>query len=1169
VGSTSANGHVGAIRSAVYDYLSRNLIPVPVAYRGKKPLGGENWNKVTVDTGYLDREFPETARRNCGLLWGTPGGLVDVDLDTMAAIAAGLILLPPTGWCYGRLSKPRSHWVYRPDRIPGKGQTKFEDLDGKSLVELRGQGTQSVVPPSVHEKGEPIEWDTYTSPADILLDDLHAAVESVAAAALIAQHWPAEGSRDDAALYLTGGLLRLGWEQERVDRFVLATATAAGDDEAGKRTGKAKQTAEKLKAGKIVAGWPKLAKLLGSRGQDVVARARHWLSTNCADSASEWPAPVPLSTDPSVPPFPVEILPDWIAEWATAQAVELQVLVDLPALLALGLVGGGVARKYIAVVREGFPEPVNMFVMAVLPSGERKSQTFRKACAPVQELQRQLREDARPVIAEAESEHRVAESRVKNLEGKLSKADDLAEKDLLREELKKAREELLKLEVPALPLLYTEDDTPAALKSELVKQGGRLMVATTEAKCLENITLYSDRPDFDVYLKGHAGDEINTGRISRGRESITDPALTCILSPQPGVIQGLAENEVLRGRGFLARWAYSIPESRVGFREIAARAVPKTVRARYAAIMTSVWKSTYGAGEFNEEVANVLTLDAEAEAEFRLFEAWVEPRLAPGAELSATAGWGNKLNGLCARLAAVLHVAEAAGCGLSPWPETIGAVTIRKAVKLCRDYLIAHAKAAFDLMGANTTVTGARKVWKWITGLGLTEFSKRDCFNANRSAFETVDELQPCLDLLERHYLIRPKAPGDQKQGRGRPASPVYEVNPFAEDEGDGPDRGDPDPPRVEPDTPRQKSHKSQKSPPGQTDPISADSAISAQGVPASENGHPGGDLSGAIRGLKWASELDRDAPATLDTGYTLILDADGLAGAVAAIGDHGGPVGLDTETTGLDTRKDRIRLIQLAVGDRTFVLDLFALGEPPLADLFDVLAQVEVIGHNLQFDLRMLVRHGFAPGRVYCTMLASLVLHNGQRNASGGWLDHGLTDVVEREIDLPLDKAEQRSDWSGKLTAAQFAYAAADAAVLIPLAEALRAKLAEAKLTDTAALEMRALPGVAWSGPIAVDREGWLALASTAEAERDRLAVAMDAAAPNPATLTADRNWNSGDEIKKAFRAAGVELDSTDDDTLAGVAHPLAELLRDYRVAQKRAGTYGRKWVDEHAPTG
>src|SRR5262249_48933760 len=78
-------------------------------------------------------------------------------------------------------------------------------------------------------------------------------------------------------------------------------------------------------------------------------------------------------------------------------------------------------------------------------------------------------------------------------------------------------------------------------------------------------------------------------------------------------------------------------------------------------------------------------------------------------------------------------------------------------------------------------------------------------------------------------------------------------------------------------------------------------------------------------------------------------------------------------------------------------VIARFALPDPAaaLAPLFAALAGVEVIGHNLQFDLRVLASLGFAPGRVYDTLLASRVLYAGRRDDKNAPLRHGLGDCV------------------------------------------------------------------------------------------------------------------------------------------------------------------------------
>ena len=121
------------------------------------------------------------------------------------------------------------------------------------------------------------------------------------------------------------------------------------------------------------------------------------------------------------------------------------------------------------------------------------------------------------------------------------------------------------------------------------------------------------------------------------------------------------------------------------------------------------------------------------------------------------------------------HVADALGGG--DWTGPIGAGAVGRAVRLCREYYIPHAVAAFDLMGTNPVVGGARKVWAWVRAEGLATLTKRDALRACRASFETVDDMQPALDLLERHYLIRQQATLT-RAGPGRPSRPAYDVNP-------------------------------------------------------------------------------------------------------------------------------------------------------------------------------------------------------------------------------------------------------------------------------------------------------------------------------------------------------------------------------------------------------
>jgi DNA polymerase-1 len=99
-----------------------------------------------------------------------------------------------------------------------------------------------------------------------------------------------------------------------------------------------------------------------------------------------------------------------------------------------------------------------------------------------------------------------------------------------------------------------------------------------------------------------------------------------------------------------------------------------------------------------------------------------------------------------------------------------------------------------------------------------------------------------------------------------------------------------------------------------------------------------------------------------------------------------------------------------------------------------------------------------------------------------------------------------------------------------------------------------------------------WDALTLEAEQAAGELADQLEAAAPpRPGTGSGRNswNWNSPQQVKAAFEALGLHLESTKDDALAKVNHPLAGLLRDYRAARKRVTTYGTDWAKHVAEDG
>jgi DNA polymerase I len=312
------------------------------------------------------------------------------------------------------------------------------------------------------------------------------------------------------------------------------------------------------------------------------------------------------------------------------------------------------------------------------------------------------------------------------------------------------------------------------------------------------------------------------------------------------------------------------------------------------------------------------------------------------------------------------------------------------------------------------------------------------------------------------------------------------------------------------------------------------------------------------------ASGVDTTDDKPKEAPRTLVTTQDQVAKVIADLKDVG-LVALDLETTGLNPRKDSIRLLSLATEGATYIVDCQSV-DP--AELFPSLTERTVVAHNALFDLGFLSSLGFEPAKVADTMILSQLLHAGARvePLKRGQTSHSLDSVVKRELGLELDKTHQSGDWGSTITSEMIEYAARDVEVLLPLYEVLKARIVEADLTDVAEIEHRALPAVVWmsNAGVPIDADGWREHARNAEAEAACLKEKLNALAPEHPEGKA---WNFGShqQVRKAAKLLGVDLPDTKDETLALYTkeHEFISALRDYRKASKLASTYGANWLE------
>jgi ribonuclease D len=180
------------------------------------------------------------------------------------------------------------------------------------------------------------------------------------------------------------------------------------------------------------------------------------------------------------------------------------------------------------------------------------------------------------------------------------------------------------------------------------------------------------------------------------------------------------------------------------------------------------------------------------------------------------------------------------------------------------------------------------------------------------------------------------------------------------------------------------------------------------------------------------------------------------------------GSVAVDTETMGLDHRRDRLCVVQLSAGDGTADVVKIPRNSLKATNLLALLADPNLlkIFHFARFDLGILHQcFGVMPSPVYCTKIASRLARTYTDR-------HGLKDLTRDLLGIEVSKQQQLTDWGAEdLTEAQVAYAASDVLHLHALKNKLDTLLAREGREDLAAACFRFLPD-----RVRLDLAGWAA---------------------------------------------------------------------------------------------
>jgi ribonuclease D len=193
----------------------------------------------------------------------------------------------------------------------------------------------------------------------------------------------------------------------------------------------------------------------------------------------------------------------------------------------------------------------------------------------------------------------------------------------------------------------------------------------------------------------------------------------------------------------------------------------------------------------------------------------------------------------------------------------------------------------------------------------------------------------------------------------------------------------------------------------------------------------------------------------------------------------------VDTEAASFHRFVDRIYLIQVSTRHDNAIIDPLTIGDAGALSALLADPGIEVVFHDADYDLRILDRdYGMRARRLFDTRVAAQLL---------GEPGVGLAALLEKYLEVRLDKKYQRADWSRRpLPREMLEYAALDTQHLLPLRDRLRAELVAKGRLTWAEEEFARMEGVRWT-PAPSNGDSALRLKGARALSRRGLAVLQE----------------------------------------------------------------------------
>ena len=631
-------------------YASLGLAVFPVKPHGKAPLTEHGCKDASWEEAQIERWWARWPSAGIGIATGEASGgllVIDLDVDEEKGVDGRETLrrwetehgpLPGDTWL-SITGRGGYHYFYRVNRETKNRAGLYEGVD------IRGDGGYIVAPPSIHQNGRAYEWEQ--GPEDVPLAEADGNVwsflsgksfEDLGRPFEVPEQIP-EGER-------TNTLVRLLCSQQAKGLSDAAIRAAVRAENEAKCS--PPLTDEELE--KTI--FPALKRYQEGTapymGKDSMAQAFVPFVTFVTQGACETSL------------FPCESLPPVLMAYSRQIEESLQVVNEMVSPVLLGTISMCIQGEYCISPKEDWKESLNLYVLTINKPSERKTPVFKEILKPIYEYQDKINTERRPLIIEYQMKKNILQKKIESslraIGTKVTKATKGA-KDTAQmvseDKIIAMQNELVELEENAVgPVTLLADDvTTEALVKLMNENTGRIAIASAEGGIFGMMAgRYSTQPNIDIFLKGYSGEAYTSHRVSGRVETLKEPLITMILMVQPTVLMEALGNREFRERGLMARFLYSMPDSKIGKRRYRTMAIEENVRKAFYDLISELLECR------KWEHPKTIYLSEEADKLGEAFYNEIETTLF--SEYEEMGDWIGKLYGQTMRIAGILHVVK-------------------------------------------------------------------------------------------------------------------------------------------------------------------------------------------------------------------------------------------------------------------------------------------------------------------------------------------------------------------------------------------------------------------------------------------------------------------------------------------------------------------------------